>query len=276
MTGAISSPSHHPTQSGHNESGEDDETEEHDGTDSGSILEQTNSNPIKEINESIEQVVGSASKRVAVPIDDSSPDVISRGFLTINECQQLFDFFFAAIHPWVMMLSLREDRDAANVRSKSSLLFHTILLLATAYSTPFPDPVHEQLIHITNSILAPQILNPQPHELTTDFLRAIDLLNLYKPVQLSTRRAEGKDETEAMRASKVNGLASWMLQGLLARTAERIDLASVLTKFSRAYSTSNDRSTISPAILRDLRLYYWLLSNDVQSVVPLHPSYIAD
>lgn len=165
-----------------------------------------------------------------------------------------------------MMLSLDEDRDAMGVRSRSSLLFHTVLLLSTSYSTPFPSQLHTTLITFLNSIFAPQILNPQPHELTTDFLRAIDLLNLYKPTQLAARRAEGKDEAEAMRASKVNGLASWMLQGILARTAERLELSSVVNKFARAHSASPTGASIPSHVLRDLRLYYWLLSNDVQCV----------
>ena len=75
-----------------------------------------------------------------------------------------------------MMLSLDADCDAAAVRSRSTLLFHTILLLSTSYSVPFPSQLHVTLTNFVNTILAPQILSPQPHELNTDFLRAIDLL----------------------------------------------------------------------------------------------------
>lgn len=169
------------------------------------------------------------------------------------------------------MLSLDTDRDAMAVRAKSSLLFHTILLLASSYSTPFPSHLHATLVTYTNAIFAPHILSPQPHELTTDFLRAVDLLNLYKPTQFGARRAEGKNDAESMRASKVNGLASWMLQGILGRTAERLELSSVLNKFARAYSAvsgsgGEERKEIPHDVARDLRLYYWLLSNDVQLV----------
>lgn len=151
-----------------------------------------------------------------------------------------------------------------SVRARSPLLFHTILVLSTSYSSPFPSQLHTTLVIFVNNILAPQILNAQPHELNTDFLRAIDLLNLFKITQFSTRRAEGKDIAESVRASKVNGLASWMLQGILARTAERLDLQNVLSKFSRAYSASASGAKIPKDIIADLRLYYWLLSNDVQ------------
>lgn len=183
-----------------------------------------------------------------------------------DECSCYLQSFFCSIHPWVMMLSLDEDRDAMGVYNRSKLLFHTVLAIATSYSTPFPSPLHTTILTFLHAILAPQILSPQPHELTTDFLRSIDLLNLYKPTQLAARLSEGNDETEAMRRSKVNGLASWMLQGILARTAERLELSSVCNKFARAHAASNGGVGIPAHIIRDLRLYLWLLCNDVQCV----------
>ncbi|KAM0752087.1 hypothetical protein T439DRAFT_324173 [Meredithblackwellia eburnea MCA 4105] len=251
------------------EDGSDDEMmmlDQDGGSNSDQRESRARANPIMMINETVVGVVGKPPL-IASELDYGSPDVLKRGVLTAEECQELFEFFFASIHPWVMMLSLDDDRDALGVRSRSSLLFHTILLLSTSYSTPFPSQLHTTLITFTNSILAPQILSPQPHELTTDFLRAIDLLNLYKPTQLSARRAEGLDDAEAMRCSKVNGLASWMLQGILGRTAERLELAGVLNKFSRAYSASSSGAPIPKQVVRDLRLYYWLLSNDVHGNV---------
>jgi hypothetical protein len=213
-------------------------------------------NPLHEINATIDQIQGTA-RTPKYPFmqsnDYGAPDALRRGLLTAEECQQLFDFFFASLHPWVMMLSLDEDRDPLVVRSRSSLLFHTILLLSTAYSSPFPSQLHLTLVTFLNAIIAPQLLNPQPHELTTDFLRAIDLLNLYKPTQLVSRRAEGMDTTEAMRASKVNGLASWMLQGILARTAERLDLKETVPRFARAHSASANGTPIPKDLVRDLR-----------------------
>lgn len=227
-------------------------------------------NPLHEINATIDQIQGIA-RPPKYPFMESNdygaPDALRRGLLTNEECQQLFDFFFASLHPWVMMFSLDEDRDPQTVRARSPLLFHTILLLSTAYSSPFPSQLHLTLVTFTNAIIAPQLLNPQPHELNTDFLRAVDLLNLYKPTQLVSRRAEGLDTTEAMRASKVNGLASWMLQGILGRTAERLELKETVTRFARAHSASMNGTPIPRELVRDLRLYFWLLSNDVHGNV---------
>ncbi|KAI5475049.1 C6 transcription factor [Pseudohyphozyma bogoriensis] len=251
--------------------GSDDDMD-HDGGSVEDITKTSRNNPMEMIKESIDAVVGQGftpgGTRVQASGEDwGMPDIVARNMLTMKECQELFDFFFQSIHPWVMMLSLDVDRDAVTVRNRSSLLFHTILLLSTSYSNPFPSHLHATLITFLNAILAPQILNPQPHELTTDFLRAIDLLNLYKPTQLAARRSEGKDEAEAMRSSKVNGMASWMLQGILGRTAERLELKETVGKFAKAYSNSKTGAEISQELLRDLRLYYWLLSNDVHGNV---------
>ncbi|GAA5912388.1 uncharacterized protein JCM6883_005652 [Sporobolomyces salmoneus] len=261
------SSSHHPSMSAaSSEAGDDNDTA---GTASPSdIACAAGANPINEINSTIDQVVGEPGYTPIPGAEDyGAPDVLRRGVLRQEECQQLFDFFFLSIHPWLMNFSLDSDRDALAVRARSPLLFHVILLLSTAYSSTFPSQLHLTLVTFTNNILAPQILSPQPHELSTDFIRALNLLNLYKPVQLGPRRAEGKDDAEAIRVSKVNGMASWMLQGILARTAERLQLAGSVSKFSRAYSASASGTPIPHALLRDLRLYYCLLWQDVQGNV---------
>lgn len=53
-----------------------------------------NTNPIQEINQSLDQVVGpaNANGRGVVSSDDyGAPDVLRRGILSADECQALFD-----------------------------------------------------------------------------------------------------------------------------------------------------------------------------------------
>ncbi|GAA5904991.1 hypothetical protein JCM6882_002413 [Rhodosporidiobolus microsporus] len=263
-----SSHSHHPASPSAHSSQDGEMDDDDDDTSIGKAAAAA-ANPLHEINAAAALVGrGPAPRFTQMDLQDyGAPDVLRRSVLSPEECQQLFDFFFISLHPWVMMLSLDEDRNAMLVRQRSPLLFHTILLLTSAYSTPFPSQLHLTLITFLNNIIAPQLLNPQPHELTTDFLRALDLLNLYKQVQFGTRRAEGVDDAEAMRASKVNGLASWMLQGIFSRTAERLELSTVVGKFARAYSASAAGTPIPKDLVRDLRLWFWLLSNDVHGHV---------
>lgn len=203
------------------------------------------------------QVVGAAARHNEQSgAEYGAPDAIRRG-LHPSEAQRLFDFFHARIAPWVTFFSFQDDTDAMIVRSRSSLLFHTILLLATAYTTPFPSDLHTTFSTYLNNIIAPILISPQPAELNTDFLRAVDLLNLWKPVQISARRAEGQGDGEAMLKAKLNGTASWMMQGTLARTAEYINLASVATKFLTAHAASvqNPDTPIPKQIVYDLRIY---------------------
>lgn len=52
----------------------------------------TTTNPIQEVNESTEQVVGPVRGIGLTPGDDfSAPDVLNRGILTAGECQELFE-----------------------------------------------------------------------------------------------------------------------------------------------------------------------------------------
>ena len=254
----VSAPAHSVTEDNSDIDEDDDEfTGEH-----------KNENAIHELNMNVDRVVGPVTPKRSGAVEDyGAPDVIRRGILSAQDVQELFEFYFCSVHSWTMMLDLNDDRDAMVVRDRSPLLFHTILLVSSAYSSPFPSQLHTTLTTFLNAIIAPQILSPQPHELTSDFLRALDLLLIYKPTQFAARRAEGKDDTDAVRLSKINDLASWMIQGIMARTVERLELPSVLGKFSRAYSSSSSGTAIPKEIIHDLRLYYWILSNDVHGNV---------
>lgn len=229
------------------------------------------SNPLQEVNETIERVLGvdedSSISKGRLATENSyygDPDAIRRGLLNEAEVQGLFDFFFEQLHPWIMMLSLKDDTNAMEVRKRSPLLFHTILLLSTAYS-PTPSNLHMTLSTYVNNILAPSILSPRPETLTMDFLAAVDLLNIHKPVR--NVLPVGSEASEMLK-TKVNGLASYILQGILARGAERLELSSVTNRFLRAHQLYIANGTpISTKVINDLRLYYWLLANDVHGNV---------
>lgn len=141
------------------------------------------SNPFDEINQTIESVSGRPAQNMGqIELSDyGAPDVLRRGTLTPDECQQLFDLcvsiprsssrlsltlcsysFFASLHPWIMMLSLDDDRNAMAVRQRSTLLFHTILLLSTAYSSPFPSQLHLTLVTYLNVRRFPKLLLLEP------------------------------------------------------------------------------------------------------------------
>lgn len=138
--------------------------------------------------------------------------------------------FFQNIQPWAALLSTSLDRDPRLVRDRSPLLFHAILLLTLYYRerTPVNLQLYRAVSTILDTILAPQILCPQPDQLSFDFVRAVQLLILYKPVQYSALNARGvSDASQIESASKMNVRASWVLRLLVSRVSAFVGLPSI-------------------------------------------------
>lgn len=79
------------------------------------------------------------------------------------------------------------------MRERSPLLFHAILLLALYYRPRTIENIalYRTVGQILDSILAPQILCAQPDQLVPDFIRALHLLLIYKPIQINMLSARG-------------------------------------------------------------------------------------
>ncbi|GAA5976295.1 hypothetical protein JCM10908_005445 [Rhodotorula pacifica] len=199
----------------------------------------------------------SASTAQANIWEEVRPDVISKGILTYEECDAEFEFFFQNIQPWAGLLSTSLDRDPRQVRERSPLLFHAILLLTLYYRerTPVNLQLYRAVSTILDSILAPQILCPQPDQLSFDFVRAVQLLILYKPVQYSALNARGvSDASQIESASKMNVRASWVLRLLVSRVSAFVGLPSIANAFAQAFANQH-LSPIPEEIISQQRLY---------------------
>ncbi|GJN87125.1 hypothetical protein Rhopal_000070-T1 [Rhodotorula paludigena] len=172
----------------------------------------------------------------------AEPDVIVRGFLSAQECINEFDFFFRNIQPWAGVLSTSLDSDALVVRARSPLLFHAILLLALYYRPHNHANItlYRSVSSILDAILAPQILCPQPDQLSFDFVRAMHLLLMYKPIQYASLNGQGvSDMAQIELASKMNVRASWLLRLLVSRVAVFIGLPSIAATFAQAVNNQH-------------------------------------
>jgi len=159
------------------------------------------------------------------------PDVLERGIMTLDECEAEFDIFFTHIQPWAALLSVALDRQPLAVRARSPLLFHAILLLALYYRprTRANLARYCAVSSLVDALLAPQILCPQAADLSGgDFVRAVHLLLMYKPVQYARLEACGVTDASAVESSsKMNVAASWMLRLLVSRVSTFIGLPSI-------------------------------------------------
>lgn len=150
------------------------------------------------------------------------------------------------------------------MRQRSPLLFHAILLLALYYRprTPHNLALYRTVSAILDSILAPQILNPQPDQLSPDFIRALHLLLIYKPIQVAALSSRGLHDPAAIEhASKMNVRASWMLRLLISRTSAFIGLPTITTSFARAFANQH-LSPISEVLIAEQRLHFSIVYHE--------------
>lgn len=169
--------------------------------------------------------------------------------------------YFRRLQPWTALLSVTLDRNPLDVRQRSPLLFHAILLVTVYYRPRTPDnlALYRAISSILDSLLAPQILCPQPDQLSSDFIRALQLLLLYKPVQTSMFNARGvSDPSTIEHASKMNVRASWLLRLLISRVSAFIGLPSITTAYARAFALSSGPvpHPIPEQIIAEQRMYF--------------------
>jgi hypothetical protein len=156
--------------------------------------------------------------------------------------------YFEHLQPWTCLLSSTLDRHPLVVRERSPLLFHAILLLALYYRPRSPGNVilYRAVSSILDSILAPQILCPQPDQLSLDLVRALDLLVMYKPLQWAALNARGvSDPAQIESSSKMNVRASWIIRLLVSRVSQFTGLPNVATTSVLLFSPSVCRTDAS-------------------------------
>jgi hypothetical protein len=146
-------------------------------------------------------------------------------------------------------------------RDGRPLLFHAVLLTATYYNSTESDCYlrrYNSLVAVVNTVVAPQILCPQTNQFNTDFVRALILLQNYKPVQYEALQLNGTwDAFEAEVASKLNESTNLLLQSLITRSAYAIGLHMVPIAFLRCFFPT-ESTTSAPQMLSDLRLWFSL------------------
>ncbi|GAA5938326.1 Zn(II)2Cys6 transcription factor domain-containing protein [Sporobolomyces koalae] len=206
----------------------------------------------------------SGPSRQPIDHDSTRPDVIARAIMSEEECEAEFDLYFSQIQPWCLSLSTTLDSHALLVRDRSPLLFHAILLTTLYYRPRTRENIllYRNVSSVFDSLLTPQILSPQPHTLTSDFIRAIHILLLYKPVQYDVLAAKGAQNANYVESqSKMNVRASWLLRLLVSKCSGFIGLPSIATTFAQAFANQHN-APIPEEIIAQQRLYLALIFHE--------------
>lgn len=192
------------------------------------------------------------------------PDAISRGFVTVEEAQQLFDFYFQRCAQWTPPLEFHNDRNMYHVRRRSTFLFHSILAVASyfCYVPQGENGLRKYYAIVTTLVesLAPIVVCPNPAELTVDLLMGLLICILWKPVRCGSQMQLGPAGFSELQAqSKINPSSGYVLGGLALRIAQ---LLSLNRKACQLASPPNDKDTVSAC-----RLWLWINLIDSQSAL---------
>ncbi|ODO00601.1 hypothetical protein L198_02921 [Cryptococcus wingfieldii CBS 7118] len=212
-------------------------------------------------------IMNGESPLAAAFVDLPVPDAISRGILLMDDCQEAFDFYFDRIHPWTMILNPHEDGSAATVRQRSPILFHTIILTVFYYRPTSTTSLvmYRAISTILYSLLGPLLLSSQPPHLFSDTLRAIHLLDLYRPVQYDNLWLSGETSPPAIQyRSKINPQGAWALRNLAGQIVQRMNLPHAGIEFERC---SNAGVPTHPSIIADVRLHLALAWHDIHGAL---------
>lgn len=158
-----------------------------------------------------------------------------------------------------MLFDELADRDPAEVRRRSPLLFTVIIATASYYNIIHTAHyrLYSDLLRLVNELLAPDIVSPRPDHMTTDLLKSLTTLLLYKPVQYYP--GAPTDLQRAEQVSKINKFASSSLSGLSYRGAQTILSTTVTHTFAAAFLAAYPSQSIPRSVIDRLRTWYWIL-----------------
>jgi hypothetical protein len=120
-------------------------------------------------------------RRMMMGMQLQSPDAILRGVLTPHECDEFFQMFFDKLQPWVMHFDIVKDASSSDMRERSPILFHTILLSTAYYLMENSDrglDIYCTLTGIVNELIAPLIISAQNEQMNVGFSLPTSLLPL--------------------------------------------------------------------------------------------------
>lgn len=165
------------------------------------------------------------------------------------------------------------DQIALNVRTRSSLLFHSILTVGAYYKLSTGGSIaiakYCGLVTLLNELFAPRMICPTASDLTIDFLISLLLLILFKPPRLEFLEVSDDPKNpytispENHMKMKFNSIMPWVLLGTCIRVARFLRLEELFIATSRGTSNfPGSESEVSPRVAHHCRVWLALCCID--------------
>ncbi|WRT67574.1 uncharacterized protein IL334_004546 [Kwoniella shivajii] len=160
-------------------------------------------------------------------------DPVSRGVLSAQEAQRLFDIFFAACHELAPCSSSKSQSNASDLRQRSPFLFTSICLIGARY-WEMDDPVsstrnwlhprYSDLVSISDEHIRNLLLKPSSSDFNLSTIQAL-LLSIQWPALDIESHTDGNGYMgDSPVKSRFNDAYAWLMIGIAIRFAKYIGL----------------------------------------------------
>ncbi|OCF72565.1 hypothetical protein I204_06947 [Kwoniella mangroviensis CBS 8886] len=158
--------------------------------------------------------------------DSQRNDPISRGILTTDEAQRLFDIFFEACHELAPCSWITGQRDAEKTREKSSFLFTSICLIGARIRSThnWLHPRYPSLVSLFDEHIQLLLLHPSSRDFTCEVVQSLLLSIQWPAVDIDLSSTSSSTSTPK---SRFTDSYAWLMIGLATRFAKYIALEEV-------------------------------------------------
>ncbi|WVQ64057.1 uncharacterized protein L199_002216 [Kwoniella botswanensis] len=153
-------------------------------------------------------------------------DPISRGLLSTDEAQRLFDIFFEACHELAPCSWIAGQRDAEKTREKSSFLFTSICLIGARIRSThnWLHPRYPSLVSLFDEHIQLLLLHPSSRDFTPEAVQSLLLSIQWPAVDIDVSSTSTSTSTPK---SRFTDSYAWLMIGLATRFAKYIALEEV-------------------------------------------------
>ncbi|KAH8926498.1 hypothetical protein BT69DRAFT_1348023 [Atractiella rhizophila] len=196
----------------------------------------------------------------------SRSDAISKGVVTFQEANEMWDIFWTRCLPWVPTLSFTRERDINVMRNKSPLLFHVILTTGAYYKVlegPRGVSNYRALAKVLYEDLGHTMMSSTKTSVSVNFVHSLLFATLWKVIAPTDHHSSLPGSAQL--SAKLNDDTSFMLGGMASRISHRLRLQTSILSLSTVSQVADPENFHE--VLSAVRAYFLLLCTDTQAAL---------